>query len=76
MIVKAFFWRITRKEEILLIWDNSTALPEWPLSALNDPNLFSLTSHRGKQASPKEQQLEEVKRSMKEIEDFVKSFKS
>ena len=63
-----------RKKKKYLIWGIIViALSGVAIICSKYPNLFSINSHQVKQASPKEQQLEEVKKHAKEIEDFVKS---
>ena len=63
-----------RKKKKYLIWGIIViSLSGVAIICSKYPNLFSINSHQVKQASPKEQQLEEVKKHAKEIEDFVKS---
>lgn len=63
-----------RKKKKYLIWGIIViALSGVAIICSKYPNLFSINSHQVKLASPKEQQLEEVKKHRQEIEDFVKS---
>ena len=61
------------KKKILILGFTAIALSGLVIISFQHPNLFSIISHQVKQASPKEQQLEEVKKHRQEIEDFVKS---
>lgn len=63
-----------RKKKKYLIWGITViAISGATIISSQYPNLFSINSHQVKQVSPKEQQLEEVKKHGQEIEDFVKS---
>ena len=62
-----------KKKKVLILGFTAIALLGVAIIGSQYPNLFSINSHQVKQASPKEQQLEEVKKHAKEIEDFVKS---
>ena len=75
MIVESIFLGGTmrNKKKILILGFTAIALSGLVIISFQHPNLFSIISHQVKQASPKEQQLEEVKKHRQEIEDFVKS---
>jgi hypothetical protein len=63
-----------RKKKKYLIWGITViALSGLAIICSQYPNLFSTHSHLTKYVSSKGQQLEEVKKHGKEIEDFVKS---
>lgn len=63
-----------RKKKKYLIWGITViALSGLAIICSHYPNLFSTHSHLTKRVSSKGQQLEEVKKHGKEIEDFVKS---
>lgn len=63
-----------RKKKKYLIWGIIViALSGAAIISSQYANLFSINGHQVKQASSKEQQLEDVKKHAKEIEDFVKS---
>jgi hypothetical protein len=75
MIVESIFLggSMRNKKKILILGFTAIALSGLVIISFQHPNLFSIISHQVKQASPKEQQLEEVKKHRQEIEDFVKS---
>lgn len=75
MIVESIFLggSMRKKKKILILGFTAITLSGMAIIGSQHPNLFSINSHQVKQASPKEQQLEEVKKHAKEIEDFVKS---
>ena len=62
-----------KKKKILILGFTAITLSGMAIIGSQHPNLFSINSHQAKQASSKEQQLEDVKKHAKEIEDFVKS---
>lgn len=62
-----------KKKKVLILGFTAIALSGVAIIGSQYPNLFSINSHQVKQASSKEQQLEDVKKHAKEIEDFVKS---
>ena len=63
-----------RKKKKYLIWGiTAIALSGAAIISSHYPNLFSTNSHTTKKSGRKEQQLEDVKKHGKEIEDFVKS---
>ena len=63
-----------RKKKKYLIWGiTAIALSGAAIISSHYPNLFSTNSHTIKKSGRKEQQLEDVKKHGKEIEDFVKS---
>ena len=75
MIVESIFLggSMRKKKKVLILGFTAIALSGVAIIGSQYPNLFSINSHQVKQASPKEQQLEDVKKHAKEIEDFVKS---
>lgn len=62
-----------KKKKVLILGFTAIALSGVAIIGSQYPNLFSIISHQVKQASPKAQQLEDVKKHTKEIEDYVKS---
>ena len=62
-----------KKKKILILGFTAITLSGMAIIGSQHPNLFSINSHQAKQASSKEQQLEDLKKHAKEIEDFVKS---
>lgn len=71
---KHFFGGMMRKKKkVLVLGFIAIALSGVAIISSQHPNLFSINSHQAKQASSNEQQLEDVKKHAKEIEDFVKS---
>ena len=60
-------------KKVLILGITVIALSGLAIISFQYPNLFSINSHTTKKFSPKEQQLEDVKKHGKEIEDFVKS---
>ncbi len=63
-----------RKKRKYLIWGiTAIALSGGGIIASQYPNLFSIKNDPTKQVRSKEQQLEDLKKHGKEIEDFVKS---
>ena len=75
MIVESIFLggSMRNKKKILILGFTAIALSGLVIISFQHPNLFSIISHQVKQASPKAQQLEDVKKHTKEIEDYVKS---
>lgn len=75
MIVESIFLggSMRKKKKILILGFTAITLSGMTIIGSQHPNLFSINSHQAKQASSKEQQLEDVKKHAKEIEDFVKS---
>jgi len=75
MIVESIFLggSMRKKKKILILGFTAIALSGVVIIGSQHPNLFSISSHQANQVSPKEQQLEDVKKHAKEIEDFVKS---
>lgn len=75
MIVESIFLggSMRKKKKILILGFTAITLSGMAIIGSQHPNLFSINSHQAKQASSKEQQLEDVKKHAKEIEDFVKS---
>ena len=75
MIVESIFLggSMRKKKKVLILGFTAIALSGVAIIGSQYPNLFSINSHQVKQASSKEQQLEDVKKHAKEIEDFVKS---
>ena len=75
MIVESIFLggSMRKKKKILILGFTAITLSGMAIIGFQHPNLFSINSHQAKQASSKEQQLEDVKKHAKEIEDFVKS---
>lgn len=75
MIVESIFLggSMRKKKKILILGFTAITLSGMAIIGSQHPNLFSINSHQAKQASFKEQQLEDVKKHAKEIEDFVKS---
>ena len=75
MIVESIFLggSMRKKKKVLILGFTAIALSVLAIISFQHPNLFSINSHQVKQASPKAQQLEDVKKHTKEIEDYVKS---
>lgn len=75
MIVESIFLggSMRKKKKVLILGFTAIALSGVAIISFQHPNLFSIISHQAKQASPKAQQLEDVKKHTKEIEDYVKS---
>lgn len=75
MIVESIFLggSMRKKKKVLILGFTAIALSGVAIIGSQYPNLFSINSHQVKQASPKAQQLEDVKKHTKEIEDYVKS---
>lgn len=75
MIVESIFFggSMRKKKKVLILGFIAIALSGVAIISFQHPNLFSIISHQVKQASPKAQQLEDVKKHTKEIEDYVKS---
>ena len=75
MIVESIFLggSMRKKKKVLILGFTAIALSGVAIISFQHPNLFSIISHQVKQASPKAQQLEDVKKHTKEIEDYVKS---
>lgn len=75
MIVESIFLggSMRKKKKVLILGFTAITLSGMAIIGSQHPNLFSINSHQVKQASSKEQQLENVKKHAKEIEDFVKS---
>ena len=75
MIVESIFLggSMRKKKKILILGFTAITLSGMAIIGSQHPNLFSINSHQAKQASSKEQQLEDLKKHAKEIEDFVKS---
>ena len=62
-----------KKKKVLILGITVIAISGLAIISSQYPNLFSTNSHTTKKFSRKEQQLEDVKKHRKEIEDFVKS---
>ena len=62
-----------KKKKVLILGITVIVLSGLAIISSQYPNLFSTNSHTTKKFSRKEQQLEDVKKHRKEIEDFVKS---
>lgn len=62
-----------KMKKVLILGITVIALSGLAIISFQYPNLFSINSHTTKKFGPKEQQLEDVKKHGKEIEDFVKS---
>ena len=62
-----------KKKKVLVLGFIAIALSGAAIISSQYPNLFSTNSHTTKKSGRKEQQLEDVKKHGKEIEDFVKS---
>ena len=62
-----------KKKKVLILGITVIALSGLAIISSQYPNLFSTNSHTTKKSGRKEQQLEDVKKQGKEIEDFVKS---
>ena len=62
-----------KKKKVLILGITVIALSGLAIISSQYPNLFSTNSHTTKKSGRKEQQLEDVKKHGKEIEDFVKS---
>ena len=62
-----------KMKKVLILGITVIALSGLAIISSQYPNLFSTNSHTTKKFSRKEQQLEDVKKHRKEIEDFVKS---
>lgn len=60
-------------KKVLILGITVIALSGIAIISSQYPNLFSTNSHTTKKSGRKEQQLEDVKKHGKEIEDFVKS---
>ena len=60
-------------KNVLILGITVIALSGLAIISSQYPNLFSINSHTTKKSGRKEQQLEDVKKHGKEIEDFVKS---
>ena len=60
-------------KKVLILGITVIALSGLAIISSQYPNLFSTNSHTTKKSGRKEQQLEDVKKHGKEIEDFVKS---
>ena len=60
-------------KKVLILGITVIALSGLAIISSQYPNLFSTNSHTTKKSGRKEQQLEDVKKQGKEIEDFVKS---
>ena len=75
MIVESIFLggSMRKKKKILILGFTAITLSGMAIIGSQHPNLFSINSHQAKRVGPKEQQLEDVKKHAKEIEDFVKS---
>lgn len=75
MIVESIFLggSMRKKKKVLILGFTAITLSGMAIIGCQHPNLFSINSHQVKQASPKAQQLEDVKKHTKEIEDYVKS---
>ena len=75
MIVESIFLggSMRKKKKVLILGFIAIALSGVAIFSSLHTNLFSINSHQAKQVSSKGQQLEEVKKHGKEIEDYVKS---
>ena len=62
-----------KMKKVLILGITVIALSGLAIISSQYPNLFSTNSHTTKKSGRKEQQLEDVKKQGKEIEDFVKS---
>ena len=62
-----------KMKKVLILGITVIALSGLAIISSQYPNLFSTNSHTIKKSGRKEQQLEDVKKHGKEIEDFVKS---
>ena len=62
-----------KMKKVLILGITVIALSGLAIISSQYPNLFSTNSHTTKKSGRKEQQLEDVKKHGKEIEDFVKS---
>lgn len=62
-----------KMKKVLILGITVIALSGIAIISSQYPNLFSTNSHTTKKSGRKEQQLEDVKKHGKEIEDFVKS---
>ena len=62
-----------KMKNVLILGITVIALSGLAIISSQYPNLFSINSHTTKKSGRKEQQLEDVKKHGKEIEDFVKS---
>lgn len=62
-----------KMKKVLILGITVIALSGLAIISSQYPNLFSINSHTTKKSGRKEQQLEDVKKHGKEIEDFVKS---
>ena len=62
-----------KMKKVLILGITVIALSGLAIIGSQYPNLFSTNSHTTKKSGRKEQQLEDVKKHGKEIEDFVKS---
>ena len=62
-----------KMKRVLILGITVIALSGLAIISSQYPNLFSTNSHTTKKSGRKEQQLEDVKKHGKEIEDFVKS---
>ncbi len=62
-----------KKKKYLILGITVLALSGGTIIGLQHPNLFSMNNSPTKHLSSKEQQLEDLKKYGKEIEDFVKS---
>ena len=62
-----------KMKKVLILGITVIALSGIAIISLQHPNLFSKKIYPTKHVSSKEQQLEDVKKHGKEIEDFVKS---
>ena len=60
-------------KKVLILGITVIALSGLAIISSQYPNLFSTNSHTTKKSGREEQQLEDVKKQGKEIEDFVKS---
>lgn len=62
-----------KMKKVLILGITVIALSGLAIISSQYPNLFSTNSHTTKKSGRQEQQLEDVKKHGKEIEDFVKS---
>ncbi|WP_368403925.1 hypothetical protein [Streptococcus parasanguinis] len=62
-----------KMKKVLILGITVIALSGLAIISSQYPNLFSTNSHTTKKSGRKDQQLEDVKKHGKEIEDFVKS---
>lgn len=62
-----------KMKKVLILGITVIALSGLAIISSQYPNLFSINSHTTKKFGRKEQQLEDVKKHGKEIEDFLKS---